>query len=181
MPRDAYRIGDSRNFEEEEEKGFLSEFTSGFSSGVDTTMGTLGGVRALFNTVTGDEEEAIEYLNYARQKFADASESAPTVGTVEEALEGDAEDFIRWALYSAGTVVPSIATSVVGGGVGGFLGKKAAEKAVKDKIKREVYDKVQDDVSEAAKKRMYRETLAGATQPYRGFRQAAGAFAHNSG
>lgn len=174
MPRDAYRIGDSRNFEEEEEKGFLSEFTSGFSSGVDTTMGTLGGVRALFNTVTGDEEEAIEYLNYARQKFADASESTGSVQSIEE-IEG-AEDFVRWALYSAGTVVPSIATSVAGGGVGGFLAKKGAEKAVKDKIKKEVYDKVQDDVSEAAKKRMYRETLAGATQPYRGFGQAAGAF-----
>ena len=174
MPRDAYRIGDSRNFKEEEEKGFLSEFTSGFSSGVDTTMGTLGGVAALFNTVTGDEEEAIEYLNYASQKFQDASESTGSVQSIEE-IEG-AEDFVRWALYSAGTIVPSIATSVVGGGVGGYLGKKVAEKAVKDKIKKEVYDKVQDDVSEAAKKRMYRETLAGATQPYRGFGQAAGAF-----
>jgi hypothetical protein len=175
VPRDAYRIGDSRNFkEEEEEKGLVSEFTSGFSSGVDTTLGTLGGVRSLFNTVTGDEEEAIEYLNYARQKFQDASESSGTVESIEE-IDG-ADDFVRWALYSAGTVVPSIATSVLGGGVGGFAAKKGAEKFVKDKVKKEVYDRVQDDVSEAAKKRMYRETLAGKVQPYRGFGQGAGAF-----
>lgn len=175
MPRDAYRIGDSRNFkEEEEEKGLVSEFTSGFSSGVDTTLGTLGGVRSLFNTVTGDEEEAIEYLNYARQKFQDASESSGTVESIEE-IDG-ADDFVRWALYSAGTIVPSIATSVLGGGVGGFAAKKGAEKFVKDKVKKEVYDRVQDDVSEAAKKRMYRETLAGKVQPYRGFGQGAGAF-----
>ena len=74
----------------------------------------------------------------------------------------------------AGTVVPSIATSVVGGDRGGFLGKKVAEKAVKDKIKK-VYDKVQDDVSGPPKSGGYRETLAGATQPYRGFGQAVGA------
>lgn len=174
MPRDAYRIGDSRNYKEEKETGLISEFSSGFSAGIDTTMGTLGGVRALFNTVTGDEEEAMEYLNYARQKFEDASESTGSVQTVEE-IEG-AGDFVRWALYSAGTVVPSIATSVLGGGVGGYLGKKAAETAVKNKIKKEVYDKVQDDISEAAKRRLYRETLAGATQPYRTVGQAAGAF-----
>ena len=40
----------------------LSQFGEGLSAGIDTTMGTLGGVRSLFNSITGDEEEAIEYL-----------------------------------------------------------------------------------------------------------------------
>ena len=117
--RTKYRRGDSRNLLEDQDNSYLSEFTSGFSSGIDTTLGTLGGVRALFNTVTGDEEEAMEYLNYAQRKFQEASESTGSVQSIEE-IDG-AGDFVRWALYSAGTIVPSIATSVAGGGVGGYL------------------------------------------------------------
>jgi hypothetical protein len=169
-----YRRGDSRNFQEEQDKSYLSEFTSGFSSGVDTTLGSLGGVRSLFNSITGDEEEAIEYLNYAQRKFQEAGESSGTVTNIED-IDG-ASDFVRWATYSAGTILPSIATSIAGGGIGGAVAQGVAKKFTKDRIQREVKDAVEDKVSERVKKRILRETLDADTAGYRTLGQAVGTF-----
>ena len=48
-------------------------------------------------------------------RFQQAAESGGTVKQLED-IDG-LGDVVRWASYSAGTILPSIATSVVGGGV----------------------------------------------------------------
>ena len=159
MPLATYRPGDSRGFaqKQEEEDEDLIQFGAGLSAGVDTTIGTLSGVRSLFNTLTGDEEEAIEYMGYARDRFQQAAESGGTVTQLEN-IDG-LEDVVRWATYSAGTILPSMATSIVGGGVGGAAAQALAKRRIKDEVRKEVIDSFEGKVKESVKNRRIREVL----------------------
>ena len=65
-------------------------------------------------------------MGYARDRFQQAAESGGTVKKQLEDIDG-LGDVVRWASYSAGTILPSIATSVVGGGVGGAAAQFAAK------------------------------------------------------
>jgi len=145
----------------------ISQFGEGLSAGYETTIGTIQGVRSLFNTLTGDDEEAEKYMLYAQERFQAAGESGGTVTSYDQ-IDG-LEDAARWASYSIGTVLPSIAASVVSGGVVGgaasILGKKLVSKAVQ----REVKDKVEAQASKAVRDRMVRDIT---TRKSRGFRSA---------
>ena len=103
-----------------------------------------------------------------------AAESGGTVKT------GDIDglgDVVRWASYSAGTILPSIATSVVGGGVGGAAAQFAAKKRIKDEVRKEVIDSFEGKVKESVKNRRIREVLDARTQTARRGGQIAGAMA----
>ena len=156
----------------------LFQFGEGFSAGIDTTIGTLSGARAIFNEITGDDEEAFEYLGYAQDRFKAASESGGTVTNWED-IEG-AGDYLRWASYSLGTIAPSLATSIVSGGIGGALAQGAAKKFAKDRISKEVRDSLDDTVSEKVKQRVIRETLEADTRSKRLLGQGLGAFADSA-
>ena len=155
---------------------------AGLSTAYEQTIGTIQGVRSLFNTLTGDDAEAEEYMLYAQERFQAASESGGTVTSYDQ-IEGIA-DAARWATYSIGTVLPSIAASVVSGGVVGgaasILGKKLATKA----IQKEVKEKVEGQAAKAVRDRQVRDTMQrGAKYRSRGqFAGTAGAsIAQNTG
>jgi len=177
MPLATYRPGDSRGFaqKEEEKDEDLLQFGEGLSAGWDTTIGTLAGVRSLFNTLTGDEAEAIEYMGYARDRFQQAAESGGTVTQLDD-IEG-VGDVVRWASYSAGTILPSIATSIAGGGVVGAAAQALAKRRIKDEVRKEVIDSFEGKVKESVKNRRIREVLDARTQTARRGGQIGGAMA----
>lgn len=160
----------SRVPEKEED---LFQFGEGLSAGIDTTIGTGAGALAALNSFMGDEEDALEWLSVAQDRFQRASESGGTVTNFDD-IQG-AGDYLRWGSYALGTILPSIATSVVGGGVGGLVLQSAGKKIVQDRVKKEVYDSVQEKTEEAVKNRIYRETLDAQTKNYRRFGAGAGA------
>ena len=173
------RIGDTnrgRLSQKSEDSAFaeddIFQTGAGLSTGYEQTIGTFQGVRSLFNTLTGDDAEAEEYMLYAQERFQAASESGGTVTSYDQ-IEGIA-DAARWATYSIGTVLPSIATSVVGGGVGGFAVSMLGKKLVSKAVQKEVKDKVEAQASKSVRDRMVRDTMARRTQPFRSAGQLAG-------
>ena len=114
-------------------------------------------------------------MGYARDRFQQAAESGGTVTQLDD-IEG-LGDVVRWATYSAGTILPSIATSIAGGGLGGAAAQVVAKKAIKDKVKKEVIDSFEGKVKESVKNRRIREVLDARTQTARRGGQIAGAMA----
>ena len=158
----------------EEEEEDLIQFGAGVGAGWQQTQAMFKGMGALVNSFLGDEEATLEYLNEAQEKLKAAEEYGGTVTTLEE-IDG-AADAVRWLTYTAGTVLPSIATSIAGGGIGGAVVQGVAKKRIADRVKKEVNDVVQDKATQAVKNTLVKNRLAASTASARKFGQRAGAF-----
>jgi hypothetical protein len=119
-----------------------SEFGKGFSAGISQTKALGGGLLAAIGSATGDDDLFYEGLDYYNAKMSEAAEDQAEVGRIED-IDGF-DDFSSWLAYTAGNVIPSLATTVAGGGIGGFAAKQAVKKKVAKDAQKFADDKVRN-------------------------------------
>ena len=149
-------------------------FGAGVKSGAEGLAADTEYFKALFNTVTGDDEAAA--ANVRRARVTEQAAAAPllNVETFEEFLnEPTLSGFVTQVAKSTGQLLPSAASSITGAGVGALAGraafslggKKAVEKLVKDSVERTIKDVADPDekaIAEASYNYMKRGALGGA-------------------
>ncbi len=149
-------------------------FGAGVKSGAEGLAADTEYFKALFNTVTGDDEAAA--ANVRRARVTEQAAAAPllNVETFEEFLnEPTLSGFVTQVAKSTGQLLPSAASSITGAGVGALAGraafslggKKAVEKLVKDSVERTIKDVADPDekaIAEASYNYLKRGALGGA-------------------
>lgn len=151
----------TRQEEEEEDEGFspFSEFTKGFSSGIDQEQALYGAAKAGIGSALGDEELKQEGFDYYRQQMAEAAVNAPTVSWEDDF--DSLSDVGNFVAYTLGNSIPSLATSLAGGGFTGAAAKFGAKKLAKEKIETAAQKKVTEtaqglkkEIEDASKEKM---------------------------
>ena len=153
-----------------------TQFIAGFSSGIKQTQALLGGgLPALVQSAIGDEEDAIEYLDYYNKKMEEAAEIGGDFQRVED-IEG-AEDAVQWLTYTLGKALPDLGTSIVGGLGTGAVVQYGAKKLIANTVENQVKQKA----GKAFEKAMVKRELNRRTQKARKFGQVGGAMAASTG
>jgi hypothetical protein len=161
-------------FQDDDESSFQT--IAGFSSGIKQTQALLGGgLPALVQSAIGDEEDAIEYLDYYNKKMEEAAEIGGDFQRLED-IDG-AGDAVQWLTYTLGQALPSIGTSVLSGGFGGAAVQYGAKKLIANTVENQVKQKA----GKAFEKAMVKRELNRRTQKARKFGQIGGAVAASTG
>ena len=167
---------EDRSPDRRDEDDGLTQFGAGFQSGIKQTQALLGGgLPALIQSAMGDDEDAVEYLNYYNDKMQEAAEIGGDFQRIED-IDG-ARDAVQWLSYTIGNALPSIGTSILGGGVGGAVFQYGAKKRLKNTVEREVKEKA----GKAFEKAMVKRELNRRTQKARKFGKVAGAVGTSTG
>ena len=119
-------------------------FVAGAKSGGESLGADIEYFKALFNTLTGDQEAAETNVRRARIQEAQAAIPVSTMETFSEFVdEPTIEGFFMQIGKSTGELMPSAISSIASGGIGGIgavLGKTAISKASKSIANRIVKD-----------------------------------------
>jgi len=149
-------------------------FGAGVKSGAEGLAADTEYFKALYNTLTGDDEAAAANVRRARVTEQAAAAPLQNVETFEEFLnEPTLTGFVTQVAKSTGQLLPSAVSSISGAGVGAIAGraafslggKKAVEKLVKDSVERTVKGVADPDekaIAEASYNYMKRGALGGA-------------------
>ncbi len=140
-------------------------FRAGIQTGAESLGADIEYFRALFNTVTGDRDEAANNIASARMREEFASVPLDGVETFEEFLsEPTFGGFITQAAKGTGQVLPSAALSIASAGTGAIAGvvgrgvlnqvnRQAAKRIIKDSVDRTVQgvaDPAEQQIAELA-------------------------------
>ena len=155
------------------------EFTKGLSAGIDQTQALGGGLLALAGSAFGNDDLFYQGLDYYNEQMEEAGESQADVGRLED-IDGF-DDFISYALYTAGNAIPSLATAVAGGGIGGVVAKSAAKKAIQAKAKDYAKNVVTSRAQDSFRKRVADDYTAAALAKSGRIGAGAGAYLTSAG
>ena len=137
-------------------------FKRGVRAGAIGLQSDIDYFKGIFNTITGDEEEAAGDIARARFNSTMAGMELDGIQNFEEFWnEPTLDGFMTQVAKSTGQLLPSVATSIAGAGVGsiaamggrvvlGATGRKAAERLVTDSIKRATAGTASPDEKELA-------------------------------
>ncbi len=116
-----------KHFPAAEETGAFTEFTQGFSRGIDQTQALLVGGGAAALKYVGADDTGEEWMQDFREMQAEV-ESLPgaKIKKVED-ITG-ISDFTNWAANALGENVPTILAILASGGIGGVIGAVAKKK-----------------------------------------------------
>ena len=137
-----------------------SQFTKGFSAGIDQTQALGGGLLALVGSAVNNDDLMFSGLDYYNEQMAEAAESQGDIGRIED-IDGF-DDFLSWVSYTAGNSIPSLATAVAGGGIGGVVAKSVAKSAIQKKALTYAKDRLTDKAASSFKKRVADDYTAAA-------------------
>ena len=162
--------------------GFGEVFSAGVKSGAEGLAADTEYFKALYNTLTGDDEAAASNVRRARVTEQAAAAPLENVETFEEFLDQPTlTGFITQVAKTTGQLTPSAVSTVAGAGVGALLGRagmaggamlgaslgsrKVVTKLVKDSVERTVKGVADPDekaIAEASYNYMKRGALGGA-------------------
>ncbi|MHB0820138.1 LPD38 domain-containing protein [Stutzerimonas stutzeri] len=130
MERTAADIAPTANGAGNEGKGFVAGLQSGWGS----LKASGGGMAMLVGDAIGSEDLSNAGLAIYERNSRAAQESGLDYGFTD-LFDGDRDDTsaLQWATHTAGQLVPSIGSTIVGGGVGGAVAKQAATRMAKKK------------------------------------------------
>ena len=118
-------------------KRILGEIGPGFGAGVEGLGTSFTALRAVFNDVTGDEEETNRLIQEVIRREQETQRKYPR--TVEKVEDIDSVgDFARFAVRGVGETLPAIGSVIAGGGAGGIAANLAAKKATQEATKQAI-------------------------------------------
>ena len=130
------------------QSGLFSTFRAGAQSGAEGLATDIEYFKALFNTLTGDEQQAAADVKNARVREEFAAAPLANVESFEEFInEPTINGFFTQIAKGTGQVLPSAVSTIASGGTAGLAAvvgraalskgsKKVAEKLVKDSVER---------------------------------------------
>ncbi len=103
----------------DEEPGFMA----GLSAGVDQIQAMGGGLKMAYGAATNNASAMRSGQEIYQRNMDEAGENSLDYGFTDIRSAGDAW---QWAKYTAGNMLPMMATSAIGGGAGGLAGGAVA-------------------------------------------------------
>jgi hypothetical protein len=134
------------------------EFSKGVLRSIQQTQAiAYGGIGALADKANLNGIRDWGYEGYVRnmEEAAQYPAAVPSISDINSV-----GTFGQWAAGTAGSLIPSIATSLLGGGIGGFVGKKVATSAVKKATARLIEDQVANGVERGIATQIVAQQLA---------------------